>query len=176
MTVNIHSVHFDADTKLLEYVNFKIKKLTHFEDRIIKVDVFLKLDKKSSKILKDILKTYIQKGVVYEEHEVTYPELMKKVKIGFESMAGMAWTEMDFEEDYKKILKLSRELLSTSEDLRFELSELETLWINSNDEFNSLDSEIRSSLSPVAEENRSDFGLFIEKKSEILRDLAAAIP
>lgn len=44
MTVNIHSVHFDADTKLLEYVNSKIKKLTHFQDRIIKVDVFLKLD------------------------------------------------------------------------------------------------------------------------------------
>ncbi len=44
MTVNIHSVHFDADTKLLEYVNSKIKKLTHFHDRIIKVDVFLKLD------------------------------------------------------------------------------------------------------------------------------------
>lgn len=71
----------------------------------------------------------------------------------------------------EKILKLSRELLSTSEDLRSELSELETIWTNANDEFNSLDSEIRSSLSPVAEENRSDFGLFVEKKSEIIRDL-----
>lgn len=44
MTVNIHSVHFDADVKLLEYVETKLKKLTTFHDKIIKVDVYLKLD------------------------------------------------------------------------------------------------------------------------------------
>jgi putative sigma-54 modulation protein len=44
MTVNIQSVHFDADLKLLEYVSTKIQKLTHFHDKIIKVDVYLKLD------------------------------------------------------------------------------------------------------------------------------------
>jgi putative sigma-54 modulation protein len=44
MTVNIQSVHFDADLKLLEYVSTKVQKLTHFHDKIIKVDVYLKLD------------------------------------------------------------------------------------------------------------------------------------
>ncbi len=44
MTVNIHSVHFDADSKLKEHVQKKIDKLTTYHDRIIKVDVFLKLD------------------------------------------------------------------------------------------------------------------------------------
>ena len=44
MTVNIHSVHFDADSKLEEYVSKKIQKLTQFHDKILKVDVFLKLD------------------------------------------------------------------------------------------------------------------------------------
>ena len=44
MTVNIHSVHFDADSKLKEHVQKKIGKLTTYYDRIIKVDVFLKLD------------------------------------------------------------------------------------------------------------------------------------
>ncbi len=44
MTVNIQTVHFDADNKLVNHVNEKIKKLTTFHDRITKVDVFLKLD------------------------------------------------------------------------------------------------------------------------------------
>jgi putative sigma-54 modulation protein len=44
MTVNIQTVHFDADAKLTEYVNRKLQKLSTFHDRIIKVEVFLKLD------------------------------------------------------------------------------------------------------------------------------------
>jgi putative sigma-54 modulation protein len=44
MTVNIQSVHFDADLKLVEYVSAKLQKLPHFHDKILKVDVFLKLD------------------------------------------------------------------------------------------------------------------------------------
>lgn len=44
MNVHIQTVHFDADTKLLEHVKEKINKLQQFHDRIIKVDVFLKLD------------------------------------------------------------------------------------------------------------------------------------
>jgi len=44
MNVNIQTVHFDADGKLVEYVTKKIIKLNTFHDRIIKVDVFLKLD------------------------------------------------------------------------------------------------------------------------------------
>lgn len=44
MHVNIQTVRFDADAKLLEYINRKLKKITTFHDRIIKVDVFLKLD------------------------------------------------------------------------------------------------------------------------------------
>ena len=44
MNVNIQTVHFDADQKLVDYVNQKLEKLTQFHDRIINVDVFLKLD------------------------------------------------------------------------------------------------------------------------------------
>jgi putative sigma-54 modulation protein len=44
MNVNIQTVHFDADQKLVEYVNQKLEKLSQFHDRIINVDVFLKLD------------------------------------------------------------------------------------------------------------------------------------
>ena len=44
MNVNIQTVHFNADMKLVEYINRKIDKLNTFHDRIIKIDVFLKLD------------------------------------------------------------------------------------------------------------------------------------
>ncbi|HAN65323.1 MAG TPA: 30S ribosomal protein S30 [Chitinophagaceae bacterium] len=44
MNVNIQTVHFDADSKLIAYIEKKIVKLTQFHDRITKVDVYLKLD------------------------------------------------------------------------------------------------------------------------------------
>src|SRR6187399_1016389 len=44
MNVNIQTVHFDADTKLVTYVERKLEKLFQFHDRITKVDVYLKLD------------------------------------------------------------------------------------------------------------------------------------
>ena len=44
MNVNIQTVHFDADSKLVEYVTKKMEKLSTFHDRVIKIDVFLKLD------------------------------------------------------------------------------------------------------------------------------------
>ena len=44
MNVNIQTVRFSPDVKLTAYVNRKLDKLQTFHDRIIKVDVFLKLD------------------------------------------------------------------------------------------------------------------------------------
>jgi len=44
MNVHIQALHFDADNKLVDTINQKIAKLNQFHDRIIKVDVFLKLD------------------------------------------------------------------------------------------------------------------------------------
>jgi putative sigma-54 modulation protein len=44
MNVNIQTVRFTADMKLVEYVNRKLQKLTTFHDRIVKIDVYLKLD------------------------------------------------------------------------------------------------------------------------------------
>jgi len=44
MNVNIQTVHFEADSKLVSYVEKKLSKLLQFHDRITKVDVYLKLD------------------------------------------------------------------------------------------------------------------------------------
>ncbi len=45
MTLKIQSVHFDADKKLLAFVEEKVDKLTHYYDGIINSEVILKLDK-----------------------------------------------------------------------------------------------------------------------------------
>ncbi len=44
MNVNIQTVRFNPDVKLVDYVNKKLQKITTFHDRIIKVEVYLKLD------------------------------------------------------------------------------------------------------------------------------------
>lgn len=44
MNINIQSVRFEPDAKLTEYLKKKLKKANTFHDRIIKMDVFLKLD------------------------------------------------------------------------------------------------------------------------------------
>lgn len=44
MNLNIQTVHFTADEKLIDYVRRKVQKLDTFHDSIIKVEIFLKLD------------------------------------------------------------------------------------------------------------------------------------
>ncbi|HEV8508408.1 MAG TPA: HPF/RaiA family ribosome-associated protein [Chitinophagaceae bacterium] len=60
MNVNIQTVHFDADNKLVKHINQKMGKLNTFHDRIIKVDVFLKLDNVVHKIKDKIAEIRIQ--------------------------------------------------------------------------------------------------------------------
>lgn len=47
MKIRVQSIHFDADSKLLEFIQEKVDKLIHFYDHIIGGEVVLKLDKAS---------------------------------------------------------------------------------------------------------------------------------
>ncbi len=49
MKLKVQSIHFDADRKLLAFVEEKIEKLTHFYEDIIDGEVFLRLDKSTEK-------------------------------------------------------------------------------------------------------------------------------
>ena len=60
MNVNIQTIHFDADSKLVKHINQKMGKLNTFHDRIIKVDVFLKLDNVVHKIKDKIAEIRLQ--------------------------------------------------------------------------------------------------------------------
>lgn len=44
MNLNVHPVHFTVDEKLVSLIKEKSKKLETFNDSIVNVDVFLKLE------------------------------------------------------------------------------------------------------------------------------------
>lgn len=44
MNVKIHSIRFDADQKLIDFIQSKAEKLNQYFDNIIAVEVFLRLD------------------------------------------------------------------------------------------------------------------------------------
>ncbi len=45
MNIQIHSVRFDADKKLIDFVNQKLDKLTQFGEEIVNAEVYLRLNK-----------------------------------------------------------------------------------------------------------------------------------
>ena len=49
MQVKVHSIHFDADKTLIEFVQDRVNKLEHFYDHIIGGEVYLRLDKSESR-------------------------------------------------------------------------------------------------------------------------------
>jgi putative sigma-54 modulation protein len=44
MKLQVHSIHFDADRKLLTFIQKKIDKLETFYDRLVDGEVFLRLN------------------------------------------------------------------------------------------------------------------------------------
>jgi putative sigma-54 modulation protein len=45
MNIKMHSIRFDADQKLLDFIDTKVKKLPTVYDDILGAEVFLRLDK-----------------------------------------------------------------------------------------------------------------------------------
>jgi len=45
MHIKVHSIHFDADYKLINFITEKVNKLEHFHDQILSGEVFLRLEK-----------------------------------------------------------------------------------------------------------------------------------
>lgn len=49
MKLQMHSIHFDADVKLTDFIQKKVDKLETFYDRIIDGEVFMRLEKDDSR-------------------------------------------------------------------------------------------------------------------------------
>ncbi len=78
MKLQVQTVHFDADSKLLDFVQAKFNKLDQFYDRITSGEVYLKVDKgESSKIQNKIveLKLYLPGDSIFiKENGTTFEE------------------------------------------------------------------------------------------------------
>lgn len=84
MTVNIQTVHFDADSKLVTYIEKKVSKLTQFHDRITKVDVYLKLDN----IVHNIKDKVAEIKVSIPRHEFFVKQSSKSFEESFDEALG----------------------------------------------------------------------------------------
>tara|TARA_B100001564_G_C20315761_1_gene523361 strand:+ start:216 stop:500 length:285 start_codon:yes stop_codon:yes gene_type:complete len=49
MDIQIHSIHFDADIGLIDFIKSKLNKLITFNDAIISADVFLRIEKNNER-------------------------------------------------------------------------------------------------------------------------------
>ena len=80
MNVNIQTVHFDADSKLIEHIEKKIEKLSHYNDRITNVDVYLKLDN----VVHNIKDKIAEIKVKIPRHEFFVKQLSKSFEESFD--------------------------------------------------------------------------------------------
>lgn len=76
MEIQIQSIHFDADKKLLDFVENKLNKLETFYDRIEGINVYLKLEKNDSKENKVVEVKLLVPGhdIFVKEHAKTFEE------------------------------------------------------------------------------------------------------
>ncbi|WP_118972396.1 ribosome hibernation-promoting factor, HPF/YfiA family [Taibaiella koreensis] len=71
MNVQIQTVHFDADQKLLEHVQKRLDKLKTFHDKITGVEVYLRLENLSQKVRDKVaeIKVSVPKRSLFAKHE-----------------------------------------------------------------------------------------------------------
>ena len=90
MNVNIQTVHFDADTKLVSYIEKKVSKLTQFHDRITKVDVYLKLDN----VVHNIKDKIAEIKILIPRHEFFVKQSSKSFEESFDAAMESIITQL----------------------------------------------------------------------------------
>lgn len=63
---------------------------------------FLKLSAGAARLLRDLVGERVARGEVDLEHEEVYPELLRRVEVGFERADDLDWTEIDFPGDLER--------------------------------------------------------------------------
>ncbi len=82
------------------------RKLEDSYDKVGEGVGFLKVSKESLPSLKKKLDEFYKQGRVSCEYEELFDEWLKEEKAGYETVGDLPWTEIDFEEDLKKALKI----------------------------------------------------------------------
>lgn len=97
MNVNIQTVHFDADTKLVSYIEKKVSKLSQYHDRITKVDVYLKLDN----IVHNIKDKVAEIKVLIPRHEFFVKQSSKSFEESFDNALDSVITQIKRKKEKK---------------------------------------------------------------------------
>lgn len=117
MKLQVHSIHFDADKKLLDFIQAKLNKLDQFYDRITGGEVFLRLSKgDSSKVHNKVI-----------EIKLNVPGssmFVKEEGSSFEEVTDLALDAMKaqlkkFKEKAKDKVSIKPALLATVEEEEF---------------------------------------------------------
>jgi putative sigma-54 modulation protein len=90
MNVNIQTLHFDPDSKLVSYVEKKVAKLAQFHERITKVDVFLKLDNVVHNIKDKVVEIYVH----VPRHDFFVKHYSKSFEESFDSALDSVITQI----------------------------------------------------------------------------------
>ena len=90
MNVNIQTVHFDADSKLVSYIEKKVSKLTQFHERITKVYIYLKLDN----IVHNIKDKVVEIKVMIPRHEFFVKQSSKSFEESFDGAMDAVITQI----------------------------------------------------------------------------------
>ncbi len=90
MNVNIQTVHFDADSRLVSYIQKKLDKLPQFHERITKVEVFLKLDN----IVHNIKDKVAEIRVQIPKHELFVKHSSKSFEESFDAAMDALITQL----------------------------------------------------------------------------------
>jgi putative sigma-54 modulation protein len=79
MKLQVHSLKFDADVKLLDFIQKKMDKLDTFYDRIIDAEVYLKLNNEGTENKTVEIKLNIPGSQLFtKEHSKTFEEATDK--------------------------------------------------------------------------------------------------
>src|SRR3989338_548216 len=83
---------------------FALSKKIDLKSRILGESIgFFRTNKTGAIRLRKILNEMVHEGQTGLEYEESYSRLMKKMKVGVESIRKVFWTEMDFKKDLEKI-------------------------------------------------------------------------
>lgn len=73
MKLDIQSIHFDADKKLIEYIEKKLNKLETFYDNILSGEVFLKVTNQSNENkLVEVKLNVLNQSIFVKESSVSF--------------------------------------------------------------------------------------------------------
>lgn len=90
MKVNIQTQRFDADSKLIALIEKKAEKISQFHDRIVKVDVFLRLDN----VVHNIKDKVVEIQVFIPGHHFFVKESSKSFEGSFETALDSVINQM----------------------------------------------------------------------------------